>query len=187
MNAGPGRLCPRLATARLDLAAHATDDYADMLAMWCEPAVVKHFGGAPSTAEECWARLLRYAGLWPLLGFGYWRIRERASGRFVGEIGLADFGRDLTPSFRGVPEAGWVLASWAHRQGFAREAAGAIFAWADGVLGANRTVCLIDPDNTPSLALAAWLGFRPFVETGYKGRASVLLERVSRRSGISTA
>ena len=63
------------------------------------------------------------------------------------------------------------------RTGVAREAAEAIFAWADGVLRADRTVCLIDPDNRPSLALAAKLGFEPFADTHYKGKPSTLLER----------
>jgi RimJ/RimL family protein N-acetyltransferase len=169
--------CPVLTTARLSLGPHEAGDFPDMLSMWRDPVVVKHFGGVASTPEECWARLLRYAGLWPLLGFGYWRIRERATDRFVGEVGLAEFRRDIAPSLVGWPEAGWVLAPWAHGQGFAREAADAIFAWADGSLRAERTVCLIDPGNGPSLALAAKLGFEPFAETRYKGRDSVLLER----------
>src|SRR5260370_1216016 len=78
----------------------------------------------------------------------------------------------------GWPEAGWVLSPWAHGQGFAREAADAILGWADSVLKAERTVCLIDPDNAPSLALAARLGFEAFAESRYKGRNSILLERV---------
>jgi RimJ/RimL family protein N-acetyltransferase len=45
------------------------------------------------------------------------------------------------------------------------------------VLRAKRTVCLIDPGNAPSLALAAKLGFRRFADARYKGRDSVLLER----------
>jgi RimJ/RimL family protein N-acetyltransferase len=180
------RRCPVLSTARLGLAPHAAVDFPDMLAMWSEPAVVRYLGGTPSTSEECWTRLLRYGGLWAVVGFGYWRVRERDTGRFVGEVGFANFGRDITPSIAGFPEAGWVLASWAHGHGFAREAAEAIFAWADDSLGAERSVCLIDPDNAPSLALAAKLGFRRFGETRYKGRDSVLLERF-RRAGSRPA
>ncbi len=171
------RSCPVLTTARLTLTAHDVEDHDDMLAMWREPAVTAFFGGEPSTANEAWARLLRYAGLWPLLGFGYWAARETATGRWVGEVGLAEFRRDLVPSLGSDPETGWVLATWAHGRGFAREAAEAMLAWADGALAARRTVCMIHPDNAASLALAGKLGYRPFAETVHRARPAVLLER----------
>jgi RimJ/RimL family protein N-acetyltransferase len=156
-----------------------------MLEMWRDPVVVKYFGGVPSTAQECWARQLRYAGLWPLVGYGYWRARERGTGRFVGEVGFAEFRRDMTPSLVGAPEAGWVLASWAHGQGLAREAAEAILSWADTVLRAPRTVCMIDPDNAASLTLAARLGYRVFADGRYGGRSVVVLERFAPNPGGS--
>jgi RimJ/RimL family protein N-acetyltransferase len=161
------------------LGPHEVADYPDLLETWQDPIVVRHFGGMPSTPEEVWARLLRYGGLWPLLGYGYWRARETATGRFVGEVGLAEFRRDVAPSQIGAPEAGWVLASWAHGQGFAREATEAMLGWADRTLAARRTVCIIDPANAPSLALAGKLGFRPYAESPYKGRPVVMLERFS--------
>ena len=54
-----------------------------------DAAVVRHIGGRPFPAEETWAKMLRYAGLWPLLGFGYWAIEEKASGRYTGDVGFA--------------------------------------------------------------------------------------------------
>jgi RimJ/RimL family protein N-acetyltransferase len=183
MRRQPRRACPVLVTDRLTLAAHEAADYQDLLETWRDPVVIRHFGGVPSTPEEVWARLLRYGGLWPLLGFGYWRARETATGRFVGEVGLAELRRDVTPCLIGAPEAGWVLASWAHGRGFAREATEAVLAWADRTLEAPRTVCMIDPANDPSLALAAKLGFRRFAESPYKGRPVVLLERIAPAPG----
>ena len=50
-----------------------------------------HIGGKPFTREESWARLLRYGGLWSLLGYGYWAVRDKESGRFAGELGFAGF------------------------------------------------------------------------------------------------
>jgi len=41
--------------------------------------------------------LLRYAGHWALAGYGYWIVEERESGRPVGEVGLADFRREISP------------------------------------------------------------------------------------------
>ena len=100
---------PALDTERLTMRGHTLADFDECLAMWTDPVVMRHLGGRPLTMEEMWARLLRYAGSWSLLGFGYWVVRERATGRFVGEVGLADLRRDIEPRLGGVPEAGWVL------------------------------------------------------------------------------
>lgn len=159
------------------MSAHRVEDYDDMVEAWRDPVVVRYFGGLPSTPEEVWARLLRYGGLWPLLGIGYWSVRETATGRFVGETGLFEFRREIEPSFIGTPEAGWVVASWAHGQGYAREGATAMLDWADNEISTPRTVCMIDPDNAASLKLAARLGYLRYADSHYKGRPIVLLER----------
>jgi RimJ/RimL family protein N-acetyltransferase len=54
----------------------------------------------------------------------------------------------------------------------------AVLAWADGSLRAARTACIIDPDNLPSLRVAAHCGYRERVRTTYKGSPTVLLERM---------
>lgn len=168
---------PTIETARLTLRAHTLADIDDCVAMWADPDVTRQIGGRPSTAEETWARLLRNVGLWPLLGFGYWVIRERGTGRFVGEAGLADFRRDITPSLAGAPEAGWALATWAHGQGFATEAVAAVLAWADANLPAPRTVCMITPVNAASIRVAEKCGYREFARTTYKDTDVHLYER----------
>jgi RimJ/RimL family protein N-acetyltransferase len=176
-----GPCVPALDTARLTLRGHTPADFADCAAMWADSRVTQHIGGRPASDEEVWARVLRYAGLWKLLGFGYWVVRERASGQFVGEVGLADCRRDLTPPLN-APEAGWVLAAGAHGRGFATEAVGAALAWADlqaehPALAAGRTACLIAPDNLASVRVAAKCGFGPVATATYKGEATLILER----------
>jgi len=148
----------RIETERLVLDLHSRDDFADMADMWADPDPVRFIGGRPGTRQDSWMRLLRYRGLWPLLGFGYWAVREKQSGRFAGELGFADFGRDMTPSIAGIPEAGWVLAPWARGRGFAIEALTAALAWLDGTEH-KRSVCIIDAANAPSLRLAEKLGY----------------------------
>lgn len=145
--------------------------------MWGDPAVTCHIGGRPFTEEEVWARVLRYAGLWALLGFGYWVVRERATGRFVGEVGLADFHRDITPSFDGAPEVGWVLAPWAHGRGYATEAVRAALGWADAQLPATRSVCIIHPENAASVRVAEKCGFRATGRATYRGEETLIFER----------
>lgn len=170
-------LPPVIVTERLTLKASELSDFDDSVAMWSDPQVTRFVGGRPSTPEESWARLLRSRGLWPLLGFGYWAVRETATGRYVGEVGFADFHREITPSFFGQPEMGWVLASWSHGQGYGTEAVTAGLAWIDQTLAPPRVPCIIDPGNAPSLALARKTGFKLVTETAYKDAPILLLER----------
>ncbi len=168
---------PDLETERLLLRGHRRDDYASELSLWGDPEVTRFIGGKPSTPEEVWARLLRNIGHWTVMGFGYWLVHEKSSGRFVGEVGLADHHRDVVPPFGDTPETGWVLMPWAHGRGFATELMTTVLSWTEGVLGAPRTVCMIDPDNAASLRVAGKLGYRELARTTYKGEPAVVLER----------
>jgi RimJ/RimL family protein N-acetyltransferase len=166
-----------LDTNRLSLRLPTLDDFEDSAAMWSDQAIVRYIGGRPFTREESWLRLLRHVGHWQLLGFGFWIVRERTGGGFVGEVGLGDFRREMTPSFRGDPEIGWVLAQDTHGKGYATEAAQAALEWMRLRHRAQRTVCMIEPENPASLRVAAKCGFREFARTTYKNSAVVLLER----------
>lgn len=168
---------PVLETERLVLSGHTLADFDACAAMWGDPQVTRYIGGKPSTAEETWGRLLRYAGLWSLLGYGYWMVRERQTGRYVGDVGLADFRRDVTPALGPVPEAGWVLATWAHGRGFATEAVRAVLAWSDAQLAAPRTVALIAPENAGSIHVAEKCGFAEQARGIYKEGEIVVYER----------
>lgn len=168
---------PILTTARLTLAPPQLVDFEDSAALWSDPLVTAQIGGRTATPEESWARLLRARGLWALLGYGYWAVRETASGRYVGEVGFADFHRGLEPSIDGVPEMGWVLATWAHGQGLATEAVTAGLAWGEGQWGQAPVVCIIVPDNAPSLKLAARMDFVEVARPLYKDQPIVLLQR----------
>lgn len=170
---------PILETDRLRLRPHRASDFDDLSKMWADPVVMRHFGGRLSTPEESWARLLKYAGLWPLLGFGYWAVEERATARFVGDVGFADFRRDMTPPLGDTPEGGWVLASWSHGRGYATEAVRAALAWTDVELPGRAVVCIIRPENEASFRVAKKCGF---VESGrgeVKGASVVVLRRVN--------
>jgi len=169
---------PVIETARLRLRGHRVEDFGACAAMWGDAGVARHISGRPSSAEESWARILRYAGLWRLLDYGYWAVEEKTSARFVGDVGFADFKRDVQPSFDGAPEIGWVLAPWAHGQGFATEAVGAAVAWGDRHLGAQAsTVCMIDPENAASIRVAEKCGYREYARATYKGQPTILFRR----------
>ena len=168
---------PVLETERLVLRGHRPQDFKDCLAMWADPEVVRYISGKPQTAEEVWAKMLRMVGHWSVLGYGFWVVSEKATGRFVGEAGFGRFKRDFEPGFGDDPEVGWGLASWAHGKGYAGEAVRAALAWGERRFDGARMVCMIAPENTPSLRLAGKLGFREYGRATYKDQPTLLLER----------
>ena len=171
---------PVLETPRLTLRGHTADDWAAVHAARADPAVYDRLGGKPSTREETWARLLRYRGLWALLGYGYWAVCERVGGAYVGDVGFADYKHEMTPVIAGFPEIGWVLAPAKHGRGYATEAARAVLGWAEANALAPKAVCVIEPANAASLRVAAKLDFRATGEGSYHGSACVILERALR-------
>jgi RimJ/RimL family protein N-acetyltransferase len=185
-----------LETQRLVLSPHTPADFPEVAAMWRDPEVTRFIGGRPFTDEESWTRLLRYVGHWAALGFGYWTLRERESGRFVGEVGFADYRREIEPGFVGAPEIGWALAPWAWGRGYATEAVEAALAWGDACFGESRTVCIISPENAASIAIALKCGYAPAGMALYRGAeiqvyarpgATARSRSVSARRGLSPA
>lgn len=141
--------------------------------------MVEHISGKPSTPPESWTRLLRYVGHWSVVGYGYWVVEDRATGQFLGEVGVADYQRDVEPSFEGKPEAGWVMAPYAHDRGLAREAVRAALCWADANLAVKRTVCMISPHHAASCSLARDVGFSEVGTARYAGDAVAIFERIA--------
>ena len=171
------RAAPRLETDRLILRSHRVEDFPDCTAMWRDPQVVKYTIGSASTPQRTWQRLLAYCGHWSLLGFGYWAVECKSTGRYIGELGFADFHRDVEPSIEGIPEIGWALCVEAHGQGFATEALQKVQSWGDSHFRASRTVCIIHRENLPSLQLARKLGYSVVLRAPAEGETDLLLAR----------
>jgi RimJ/RimL family protein N-acetyltransferase len=170
-------MIPTLETNRLILRPHRREDFEALHAMWAHPAVYKFISGQPSTREQSWARLLRYAGLWPLIGYGFWALEEKTTGRFFGDVGFADLNREIEPPFGNIPEMGWVLAPEVHGKGYGSEALAKVIEWGDVFLTADRARCIISPGNAASLRLAEKNGFNKVIETTYTSEPVWLLER----------
>jgi RimJ/RimL family protein N-acetyltransferase len=173
----PHTTIPVLETERLILRGNRLEDFDALAALWSDPGVVRFISGKPFSPEECWSRLLRYVGHWALLGYGFWAIEEKATGRYVGETGLADFRRGLTPSLDGTPEVGWVLASWAHGKGYATEAVKAAVTWGADKFGTTPLCCIISPEHRNSIKVATKCGFREHARTTYKGGETIIFRR----------
>ena len=167
-----------LITERLTLTPAAVSDFDDLRRLWADPAFIQHIFAEPLAGEDVWFRLLRDIGHWEALGHGNWTLRLRETGEHVGSVGVLDFHRTLDPPFD-APELGWGVAPRFQGQGLAFEALSAALAWCDDTLNAPRTVCMIAPDNGPSIALARRAGFTPYVETTYKGAPVTLFQRTA--------
>ncbi len=167
---------PTLATERLILRAHRVDDHDASAALWADPEVVRDIGGTTRSSQEAWFRILRDAGHWLLLGYGYWAITDRATGEFLGEGGFADFRRGIT-ELEGVPEMGWALMRAAWGRGLASETVAAMLAWADANLDASETRCIISPENVASVRVAEKCGFVRFADIDEPEGRSLLFRR----------
>ncbi|HEX3671177.1 MAG TPA: GNAT family N-acetyltransferase [Candidatus Cybelea sp.] len=152
-------VAPVIDTPRLRLRGHRAGDLPACIAMWSDPHVTRFIGGRPSTEQQTWARLLAYVGHWALMGFGYWAIEERRSNEFVGEVGFADFKRDIAASIKDKPELGFALGPRFHGLGYATEGVRAALAWADAYLPYSTTVSLVNPENLASLRVLEKCGY----------------------------
>lgn len=169
---------PVLCTDRLLLRPHRPSDFDACCALWGDADVVRHIGGAVQESQAVWFRILRYAGMWSLLGYGMWVLEERATGAFLGEAGLLSACRGL-PELDGVPEAGWVLAPDVWGRGIASEAMRAILDWADVDLAAPSIRCIIEDGNDASVRVAEKLGFRKFADAVLHGAPIGVFDRTS--------
>jgi RimJ/RimL family protein N-acetyltransferase len=174
---------PQIITARLRLRAHRVEDYDAACAMWADAAVTRYIGGRASTPQQTWQRLLTYMGHWRAMGYGYWAIEETSSGDFIGEIGFADFKREIAESMRDVPEIGFALVSRAHGRGYGTEALRTVLAWGDEHLPSQRTVALVNEDNAASVHMLRKCGYSVFDRTAFNDVPVLLMERSNPSAG----
>jgi RimJ/RimL family protein N-acetyltransferase len=170
---------PIIDTARLRLRPFEPRDLEAHAATLADPEIVRHLGGTPFGREDSWRRMLCGPGLWAMLGYGYWSVERREDGVWVGQVGFADFKRDMSPSIESIPEMGWIFARAAHGQGYAIEAVAAALGWADRTLRVPETVAIIAPENAPSIRVAERAGFGERVEARYREETILLFRRPS--------
>ncbi|MCI4661126.1 MAG: GNAT family N-acetyltransferase [Neomegalonema sp.] len=145
-------MIPQLETERLTLRAPKERDF-PVFEQILTTDRARYMGG-PISADHAWAEFLGEAGSWIVQGFGPWAVEERASGAYVGSVGITK-----RPSFPEI-ELGWLIAKPFEGRGFAYEAAIAARDYGFGPLGLETLVSYIDPENALSIALAERLGAR---------------------------
>jgi RimJ/RimL family protein N-acetyltransferase len=144
-----------LTTDRLVLRPWRETDADAFAAMNADPVVMAHYP-APQTREESDASFGRVCAHFADRGFGLWAAEEKATGAFIGFVGLAvpKFEAHFTPCV----EIGWRLLPHAWGKGYATEGARASLAFGFGTLGLAEIVALTRPENTRSIAVMERLG-----------------------------
>ena len=141
---------PTLTTERLTLRMPRLADFEHWVVFFATDRSV-HEGG-PLDRRGAWRQFAADTGQWALLGYGPFGVDDRATGAYLGEVGIYH-----PPEFP-EPELGWFVVPEAEGRGIAFEAASAVRDWARESLGWTRLVNIIDGQNTRSIALGKRLG-----------------------------
>ena len=176
------RVAPNLETRRLVLRGFEMRDFDSFCEKLKNPVVMAALGGPIDDRAVAWEKFVRGPGFWSLLGFGLWTVEEKATKRYMGDVGFGVFERPFDPPMPAVPEAAWVLDEWAHGAGFGSEAVSAMLQWADDNLDFDRYTCIIPHDALPSIKLAENMGFAPVRTVQFKEQDTVVYERPAGRT-----
>jgi len=150
---------PALRTERLLLRAMDGGDLHALFAIYGDPEVMRYASEPafpePATVETMLRSVAR------LLAEGEsleWAVvthdTAHDTGELIGTCGLHGFDTSAARA-----DVGILLARRAWGRGYAGEALGAVFGWAEGSLGMRQLRADIDPANLRSLALFERLGF----------------------------
>lgn len=139
----------------------AVDDLELALGLWGDADVTPHIGG-PFSRDQVRARLEREIAMQAEHGTQYWPVFLLTTGEHVGCCGLLPFTRlpivNLRPYDR-VYELGCHIRKAHWGQGYAREAADVVIAYAFGRIGAAALFSGHQPANTAARRLLHKLGF----------------------------
>jgi len=141
---------PVINTERLTLRAPRLEDFEPYAAYFASDRAKLERGRRDRAGA--WKEFSAVAGQWLLRGYGGFSIEDRASGGYLGEVGV--FHEEHYPE----PELGWMVVTAAEGRGIAYEAALAARRWAYRTLGLKTLVSYIDADNARSIRLAERLG-----------------------------
>ncbi|GAA0487082.1 GNAT family N-acetyltransferase [Parasphingorhabdus litoris] len=167
-------------TERLLLRPHVASDFEPFKAMSQDPEVMQFIGREPSSDDDAWLRFLAHFGRWELLGYGLFAVIEKATDRYIGDAGFGDFRRGIGADFDAFHEAAWILSTAGQNKGYAFEAMSAAQSWLQDTFAPDKTVCIISPDNAPSIKLAGKLGYQQTGIRQYKDSDVIMFERHSR-------
>jgi len=120
--------------------------------MLADPDVTRYIAPAPMTRAEAWRSLASNIGHWSLRGYGRWAVTRKSDRAFMGPVGM------INPEGWPALEIGWTIGKQFWGKGYATEAAAAAMRYAFLTQAVDELISCIDPENTPSQAVAERLG-----------------------------
>jgi RimJ/RimL family protein N-acetyltransferase len=154
---------PELLTPRLKLRAWTDADVDQLADIYADPESVRYL--RYYDREGTRAQIQRFRDHWAERGFGLWAVEERATGRFIGRIGLMRH-EDWVASPHDA-EVGWVIARDLWGQGLASEGGAAALEF--GVKkGLHDFISIANVDNAASQRVMAKLGLVRAGETVWR-------------------
>jgi ribosomal-protein-alanine N-acetyltransferase len=142
-------------TERLLLRPFERDDLDEFASINADADVMRYIGdGKPQTRAQTEMRLNAILDHWAQHGFGLWAVVDKASNALIGFCGLQYL--DNTAEI----EVGYRLARQFWGLGYATEAAAATLRYAFEVLGLDRIVAVVQPENFASQSVIEKIGLR---------------------------
>jgi RimJ/RimL family protein N-acetyltransferase len=147
----------QLETERLLLRQWRDEDYAPFAALNADPRVMEHF---PSTLERAASDRLADIARQAIArnGWGLWAVELRATGAFIGFVGLQHAPTELP--FSPAVELGWRIAQPYWGRGYAPEAAREAIRIGFERIALEALVAFTAVGNTKSRRVMAKLGMR---------------------------
>jgi RimJ/RimL family protein N-acetyltransferase len=144
-----------LTTERLCLRQFSLEDAEFMFRLLNEPSFLQYIGdkGVRSLEDARSYILDGPLASYEKLGFGLWRVENRASGVSMGMCGLLK--REILEYF----DIGYAFLPEFWSQGYALEAAAAVLSYARDTLGLERVAAITQVDNESSIRLLKKMGF----------------------------
>jgi RimJ/RimL family protein N-acetyltransferase len=141
---------PTVETERLRLVPPAAQHFAAFAALVADAVFMESLEMKPMDRNQADRAFCAMLGHWHLRGWGNFIVEERATGAFVGRVGINDW--EEWPE----PELGWWTAPAAWGKGYAPEAARAVLDFVRP--RRKRLISLIRAANARSIRVAEKLG-----------------------------
>ncbi|MGH9090765.1 MAG: GNAT family N-acetyltransferase [Acidimicrobiales bacterium] len=155
-------------TEHLRLRPLTMADVDDLLPLQQDPQMMRYFeDGHVYTPDESRTWLQWHADMWGLEGYGFWGVELRATGAFVGWLGVTKVW--TPPEIMPSSELGWFIARRHWGQGLATEGAREALAFAFGPLELPRVIARYHSDNPASGRVMEKIGMRFWREDPYPG------------------